>query len=241
MMLPLLRIGVLALLYMSATASHAQSVDLSLQSDGSLSLSVIQLFLAISVLSIAPGIVISLTCFPFVVTVLSILRQAIGLQQAPPNMLIVILSVFISYFVMAPVLNSSWEAVNVSIEEDNVDYADLISNAYQPFKEFMESRLDPEDYLVVAQQGEPQSGLRPTEPHVLIPSFLISEVSRAFQVGFLVYIPFLIIDLVVAAVLMSMGMMMVPPAVVSLPFKLAFFVVADGWLLITQALIGSYG
>jgi flagellar biosynthesis protein FliP len=221
----------------------AQDLSISLGDGGSLSSRSIQLILLLTVLSLAPGIAIMVTCFPFLVTVLSILRQAIGLQQSPPNMLIVSLALFLTYFVMEPVFTQAWVTGISPMIEEQIDMETAMSRTLVPFREFMAARVDPETFREMADlRPETQSlSADPDAPlSVLIPSFLLSEISRAFQIGFLVFLPFLIIDLVVAAILMSMGMMMVPPAIVSLPFKLAFFVVADGWSLVASALVRSY-
>jgi flagellar biosynthetic protein FliP len=223
--------------------SFAQDITLSLGDDGSISARSIQLILLITVLSLAPGLAIMVTCFPFLVTVLAILRQAIGLQQSPPNMLIVSLALFLTYFVMEPVFTEAWETGINPLMEETIDVETAMTRALLPFRGFMAARLDPDTFRAMADLRPDAVSIQagPDAPlSVLVPSFLLSEISRAFQIGFLVFLPFLIIDLVVAAILMSMGMMMVPPAIVSLPFKLAFFVVADGWSLIASALVRSY-
>ncbi len=221
----------------------AQDITLSLGDGSSLSATSIQLILLITVLSLAPGLIIMVTCFPFLVTVLAILRQAIGLQQSPPNMLIVSLALFLTYFVMEPVFQDAWQnGINPMINEQ-IDTQTAFVRTMEPFRRFMARRVDPDTYTSMAELRPDiaSDDLAPDAPlSVLVPSFLLSEIARAFQIGFLVFLPFLIIDLVVAAVLMSMGMMMVPPAIVSLPFKLAFFVIADGWSLIASALVRSY-
>jgi flagellar biosynthetic protein FliP len=226
-----------------ADPAQAQELTLDLGDGESISARSIQLILLITVLSIAPGVAIMITCFPFIVTVLSILRQAIGMQQSPPNMLIVSLALFLTYFVMEPVFRAAWSDGISPLMEGALPLEEALRLAMEPFRGFMVHRVDPETF-------ETMAALRPDNADiprgqdapfsVLIPSFMLSEVARAFQIGFLVFMPFLIIDLVVAAVLMSMGMMMVPPAIVSMPFKLAFFVVADGWSLIAGALVRSY-
>ncbi|NUH66767.1 flagellar type III secretion system pore protein FliP [Sulfitobacter sp. S0837] len=221
----------------------AQEFSLSLGNDGSISARTIQLFALITVLSLAPGLAIMVTCFPFIVTVLSILRQAIGLQQSPPNMLIVSLALFLSYFIMEPVFTAAWENGIEPLTNEQIDIETAFARTLAPFRSFMAARLDPDTFFAMAELRPGTLSAEPTADaplSVLIPSFLLSEIARAFQIGFLIYLPFLIIDLVVAAILMSMGMMMVPPAVVSLPFKLAFFVVADGWSLIAGSLVRSY-
>ena len=216
----------------------AQELTLDL-GDDSLSGRAIQLIALITVLSLAPGLAVMITCFPFVVTVLSILRQALGLQQAPPNMLIVSLALFLTYFVMAPVFAAAYEAGIAPLISGALTPEEAIPAAYAPFRDFMTNRVDPDTLRSLAELREVAPGDTP-DASILIPAFMLSEVERAFQIGFLIFLPFLVIDLVVAAVLMSMGMMMVPPALVSLPFKLAFFVVADGWSLISEALVRSY-
>jgi flagellar biosynthesis protein FliP len=217
----------------------AQAVTLDLGDETSLTARALQLIALITVLSLAPGLAIMITCFPFIVTVLSILRQAIGLQQSPPNMLIVSLALFLTYFVMAPVFEAAYTIGIAPLIAGELDPQDALAAAYGPFRGFMLNRVEI-DTLQSLAQLRGVADITDPDASILIPAFMLSEVERAFQIGFLIFLPFLIIDLVVAAILMSMGMMMVPPAIVSLPFKLAFFVVADGWALITGALVRSY-
>ncbi|MDW3223532.1 MAG: flagellar type III secretion system pore protein FliP [Paracoccaceae bacterium] len=222
---------------------RAQDLSFSLGDGDSISARTIQLFVLITVLSLAPGLAIMVTCFPFIVTVLSILRQAIGLQQSPPNMLIVSLALFLTFFVMEPVFVDAWTNGIVPLNDEIIDIETAFVRTVEPFRIFMAARIDSETFFAMAELRPDtiDTSLSPEAPlSVLVPSFLLSEISRAFQIGFLVFLPFLIIDLVVAAVLMSMGMMMVPPVIVSLPFKLAFFVIADGWSLIAGSLVKSY-
>lgn len=194
---------------------------------------------AITALSLAPGIAIMVTCFPFIVTVLSILRSTLGLQQSPPNMLIVALSVFLTWFIMDPVLREIWADAGQPLQAGAITLSEAFERAIPPIRDFMLARVSP-DTLAAMAEVAPDPALPPERLPVLIPSFMLSELQRAFQIGFLIALPFLVIDLVVAAVLMSMGMMMVPPVVVSLPFKLGFFVVVDGWGMIASALVRSY-
>lgn len=219
----------------------AQNVSIDFGDQGSLTLRTVQLFTVITVLSLAPGLAIMITCFPFMVTVFSILRQAIGLQQAPPNMMIVSLALFLTYFVMEPVAREAWALGVEPLIDGTVSPEQAFANGFEPFRAFMMNRVDADTMTTLSalreQTGQP---LEKQGNSVLVPAFMLSEIQRAFEVGFLVFLPFLIIDLVVAAILMSMGMMMVPPAIVSLPFKLAFFVVADGWGLLSGALVKSY-
>ena len=227
-----------------ASAAAAQSLDQILLQPGSLSGRAVQLFLAVTVLSLVPALAVMVTCFPFIVTVLSILRQAIGLQQAPPNMLIVSLALFLTYFVMDPVFQAAWTGGVKPLIDGQMDLETAFTASLAPFRGFMANRIDPETFRTLADLRPPTPGTATlsadSDLSLLVPSFLLSEIARAFEIGFLIYLPFLIIDLVVAAILMAMGMMMVPPAVVSLPFKLAFFVVADGWTLVSSALVRSY-
>lgn len=226
-----------------ALPASAQEITLNLGGDGSLAGSSMLLIAGITLLSLAPGLAIMITCFPFIVTVLSILRQAMGLQQSPPNMLIVSLSLFLTWFVMEPTFMASWNDGIQPLIAGSMDMQAAFEHGIAPFRAFMAGRTDPDTFqqLAALREGAGYTGeLRAAPLSVLVPSFMLSEITRAFEIGFLVFLPFLIIDLVVSAVLMSMGMMMVPPAVVALPFKLAFFVVANGWVLISGALVRSY-
>ncbi|MCA8878635.1 MAG: flagellar type III secretion system pore protein FliP [Rhodobacteraceae bacterium] len=232
-----------ACICLTAGAASAQGLNDLLLSPDSISARTIQLFLLVTVLSLAPALAIMVTCFPFIVTVLSILRQAIGLPQAPPNMLIISLALFLTYFVMDPVFQAAWSQGISPLIDGRIDVETAFTATLVPFRGFMANRIDPGTFEALAELRGPATATAITPDaalSLLIPSFLLSEIARAFEIGFLIYLPFLIIDLVVAAILMSMGMMMVPPAVVSLPFKLAFFVVADGWTLVSSALVRSY-
>lgn len=233
----------LTLIFINPGTVTAQDVTLSIGEDGSLATRSVQLIVLITLLSLVPGLAVMITCFPFIVTVLSILRQAIGLQQSPPNMLIISLALFLTWFVMDPVLTEAWTQGGAPYSAGELELEPALTAALDPFRTFMFGRVDPDTLQSLASLRDlTTSGMdsRSTPLSILVPSFLLSEVERAFQIGFLIFLPFLIIDLVVAAILMSMGMMMVPPAIVSLPFKLAFFVVADGWALISGALVRSY-
>jgi flagellar biosynthetic protein FliP len=229
-------------LLLAGGAAMAQDIAIDLGEGQSFSLRTVQLFLLITLLSLAPGLAIMVTCFPFMVTVLSILRQAIGVQQAPPNMMIVSLALFLTYFVMEPVFTRAWQDGISPMVEGELQPEEAFAPTMAPFRTFMEGRADPATIAMLREAAparfDPESPALPLP--VLVPAFLLSEIRRGFEVGFLIFLPFLVIDLVIAAVLMSMGMMMVPPAIVSLPFKLAFFVIADGWTLLAGALVRSY-
>jgi flagellar biosynthesis protein FliP len=234
-------LGMALTLLLFASPALAQQFTLDLGEGPTLSGRVIQLFSLVTVLSLVPGIAVMVTCFPFIVTVLSILRQAIGLQQSPPNMMIISLALFLTWFVMEPVFTEAWVKGIQPLTENKLPVEEAMTLTIAPFRVFMAARMDPETFATM-QAMRPGQVSAPVDASLslLVPSFLLSEIQRAFEIGFLIYLPFLIIDLVVAAVLMSMGMMMVPPAVVSMPFKLAFFVVADGWALVSSALVRSF-
>ena len=229
-------------LLLSALPAAAQDLTLSL-GDQTLTGQSLLLIALVTVLSLAPGLAVMVTCFPFIVTVLSILRQAIGLQQSPPNMLIVSLALFLTWFIMEPVFSEAWAVGVQPLIAGTVDLPTAFERGIAPFRAFMSARIEADTFLSLASLRPETATLSDAETaplSLLVPSFMLSEIARAFEIGFLIYLPFLIIDLVVSAVLMSMGMMMVPPAIVALPFKLAFFVVADGWSLISGALVRSY-
>ena len=231
----------LLILALGVAPAMAQQLTLDMGDGASLSGRAVQLLALVTVLSLVPGLAIMVTCFPFIVTVLSILRQAIGLQQSPPNMLIVSLALFLTWFVMEPVFTEAWQTGIQPLSESRISFEEGFKATMVPFRAFMAARMDADTFASMQALRPGESGT-PLEANLslLVPSFLLSEIQRAFEIGFLIYLPFLIIDLVVAAVLMSMGMMMVPPAVVSMPFKLAFFVVADGWALVSGALVRSF-
>ncbi len=220
----------------------AQQLSIDLGAQDTLTLRGVQLFVLITLLSIAPALAIMITCFPFMVTVLSILRQAIGLQQAPPGMLIVSLALFLTYFVMEPVFSQAWSNGVAPLLNGKIAVEQAFPLVMAPFRQFMTARTDADTLsaLTSALSVPRLDANGAISLSVLLPAFMLSEIQRAFEIGFLIFLPFLIIDLVVAAVLMSMGMLMVPPAIVSLPFKLAFFVVSNGWGLLAGALVRGY-
>ena len=228
-------------LILSLLPSVVMAQDLGEALGAGLGENAVMLVLLLTALSLAPGIAIMVTAFPFIVTVLSILRQAIGLQQAPPNMLMVSLALFLTWFVMEPVIQQSWTEGVEPLNNGQMDLATAVPAMAEPFRQFMAARVDPDTFAALRHLRPGVTAPPATAPFSLLtPAFVLSEIARAFQIGFLIFLPFLIIDLVVAAVLMAMGMMMVPPAIVSLPFKLAFFVVADGWTLLSSALVRGY-
>jgi len=203
---------------------------------------VLQIFLLMTVLSLAPAILIMVTSFTRIVIVLSLLRRALGTMQMPPNQVMIGLALFLTFFVMAPV----WHKINQSALQPYLDKKignqQALQNATAPLREFMFKQTRKKDlrlFVDIAKLKRPEN-IADIPTTVLIPSFIISEVKTAFQIGLLLYVPFLIIDMVVASVLLSMGMMMLPPIMVSLPFKLMLFVLADGWYLLVGSLVKGF-
>lgn len=223
-------------------AAVGQSLAIDLGPEGQMTPRLIQLFAIVTVLSLAPGILMMVTCFPFIVTVLSILRQAIGVQQAPPNMMIVSLALFLTVFVMEPVFDQAWrEGIQPYMDAD-ITEEQALDRTLSPFRSFMEARVKDNHSSLMLDLAKDRIGEDERIPlAALLPAFMITEIERAFQFGFVIFLPFLVIDIVVASILMAMGMIMVPPVMVALPFKLAFFTVSDGWELIAGAMVRSYG
>ena len=204
---------------------------------------VLQIFLLMTVLSLAPAILIMVTSFTRIVIVLSLLRRALGTMQMPPNQVMIGLALFLTFFVMAPV----WQQINQNALQPYLDEKignqQALQNAVAPLRTFMFKQTREKDlalFVDIAKLERPKN-VEDIPTTVLIPSFIISEVKTAFQIGLLLYVPFLIIDMVVASVLLSMGMMMLPPIMVSLPFKLMLFVLADGWYLLVGSLVKGFG
>ncbi len=237
----------LRVLLVAAVAVGAQGLPrLSLQVDdakrgGDAAVS-LQLIFLLTVLSLAPSILIMMTSFTRIVVVLSFLRTAIGTQQMPPNQLLVGLSLFLTFFVMAPV----WDRVNNEalqpLMADRIPYREAMDRGMQPLREFMLKQTREKDlalFVRLAKMHQPRT-VDDIPNSCVIPAFIISELRTAFQIGFILFIPFLVIDLVVSSILLSMGMMMLPPVMVSLPFKLLLFVLVDGWNLIVQSLVKSF-
>ncbi len=218
------------------------SVDVDQNADSGKTGVVMQIFLLLTVLSLAPSILVMVTSFTRIAIVLSLLRQAIGSNQLPPNQIIVGLSLFLTFFIMAPVWqNVHQEAVKPYLANE-IGAQDAFEKALVPVRKFMARQTREKDLALminVAKLERPKN-IEAVPFHVLVPSFIISELKTAFQIGFMLYVPFLIIDMVVASVLLSMGMMMLPPVMVSLPFKLMIFVLTDGWYLIVGSLVKSF-
>ncbi len=203
---------------------------------------VLQIFLLMTILSLAPAILVMLTSFTRCVIVLSLLRRALGTMQMPPNQVIVGLALFLTFFIMTPVWNQINQRALQPYLKKKINHQQALQNAVSPLRDFMFKQTRKKDlalFVDIARLKRPHNVTEiPTT--VLIPSFIISEVKTAFQIGLLLYVPFLIIDMVVASVLLSMGMMMLPPIMVSLPFKLMLFVLADGWYLLVGSLVKGF-
>ncbi len=205
--------------------------------------SALQVLFLLTILSVAPAILLMTTCFTRIVIVLGFIRQALGTQNMPPTQVILGLSLFLSFFVMAPTLNQiNTEALQPYMNEE-IDQPEALEKALQPMREFMFSQVREDELFLlteISMNTEPvDKDDIPTM--TLIPAFMLSELKRAFQMGFMIYIPFLVIDMIVASILMSMGMMMLPPVIISMPFKLLLFVLVDGWSLVVGSLIKSFG
>jgi len=223
-------------------AALAQAINVNLGTGAGLTERVVQLVGLMTVLSLAPSIVIMTTAFVRIVVVLSLLRTALGLQQAPPNSVIISLAIFLTAIVMQPTLQKSYDEGIKPLMDQQMELPAAFDAAGAPVKAFMLSQVDREDLALFIKLSKIPKPAKATDTplQVVTPAFMISELKRAFEIGFLLFIPFLVIDLVVASVLMSMGMMMLPPVVVSLPFKLIFFVLVDGWRLVAGSLVQSF-
>ena len=203
---------------------------------------IIQLILMLTVLSLAPSILIMMTSFTRIVVVFSFLRTAMGLQQTPPNTVLISLAMFMTLFIMQPVFEKAYNTAFVPLMEQDITEVEAFEIGVRPFKEFMLNNTRETDlslFFDLSKEGVVPE-VKDTPLHIVIPAFMISELKRAFEIGFLIFMPFLIIDLVTASILMSMGMMMLPPVMISLPFKIIFFVLVDGWYLLTGSLIQSF-
>lgn len=202
----------------------------------------IQILMLMTLLSLLPAALLAMTSFTRVVVVLAILRQALGTAQTPSNQIILGLALFLSLFIMAPVLEQAYDTGLKPYMEETIDFDEALINVEAPFREFMLEQVREADLIMFSELGG-YDGFQSEDEvplKILLPSFLTSELKTAFQIGFLVFIPFLVIDLVVASVLMSMGMMMLSPMLISLPFKIMLFVLIDGWSLIVGTLAASF-
>jgi flagellar biosynthetic protein FliP len=202
----------------------------------------VKLLLLLTVLTIAPSILIMLTSFTRIVIVLSFVRTGLGTQQTPPNQVIIGLSLFLTFFIMAPTLSQVNDEALKPLFNNEINLEQAYSKAVVPFKEFMSKYTRQEDLALFLEYtgAEPPESVEDIPLSALVPAFTISELKTAFQIGFMIFIPFLVIDMVVASVLMSMGMMMLPPVMISLPFKILLFVLVDGWHLVVKSLLQTF-
>lgn len=235
--------GLLALLAPGEVLAQALTFDLGAETAGTTTGRIIQLIALITILSLAPSILVMMTSFTRIVVVLSFLRTAMGLQQTPPNSVVVSLALFLTAFVMMPTMEAVYDQALAPLIAEDIDEFEAFDRAQVPVRDFMLRHVRENDlrlFLDLTDAAEVE-GPEATPMRALIPAFMISELRRAFEIGFLLFLPFLIIDMVVASILMSMGMMMLPPVMISLPFKLIFFVLVDGWYMVAGSLVQSYG
>lgn len=241
-------LGVVAAVMLTVMAGQAvaQSVTLDLgkgAGEPGTASRLIQLTALITVLSLAPSLLVMVTAFTRIIVVLSLLRGALGAQGTPPNTVLIGLGLFLTFFVMQPVFEQSWVQGVAPMLDGHVSEMEGLKAAAEPFRTFMLANARPADvatFLHLANMPQPKVPAE-TPWRVIMPAFMIGELSRGFEMGFLLYLPFLVIDLVTASVLMSLGMMMLPPATISLPFKLIFFVMVDGWQMVAGGLVRSFG
>jgi len=231
-----------AILMAEPAAAQTFSLDFGKGDPGSTTSRVIQLLLLMTVLSVAPAILMMITAFTRIVTVLSILRRAIGTNTSPPNVVMMSLAIFMTAFIMAPQFEASWNDGVKPLMEGKISEVEAFDRGMKPFHAFMMKHVREKDLSLFMNMNNTPTVEKPedTPLQALIPAFMISELRRAFEIGFLIYIPFIIIDMVISSVLMSMGMMMLPPTMLSLPFKLIFFVLVDGWYVLIGSLVQSF-
>ncbi|HEY8190522.1 MAG TPA: flagellar type III secretion system pore protein FliP [Micavibrio sp.] len=226
--------------------AFAQSVTLDMGADdqpGTVTGRLVQMVAILTVLSLAPSILIMMTSFTRIIVVLSFLRTAIGIQQTPPNTVIISLAMFLTFFVMAPTLQACYDNAVKPLMAEEIDELTAFNRGIEPFRDFMLKHTRETDLVMFTElsQKGPYEKPEAIPLQVVIPAFMISELRRAFEIGFMLFLPFLVIDMVTASILMSMGMMMLPPVMISLPFKIIFFVLVDGWHLVAGSLIQSFG
>jgi flagellar biosynthetic protein FliP len=226
-----------------AAPAMAQSINIDIgEGGGSVTGRIFQLVALITVLSLAPSLLVMVTSFTRLVVVFSILRTALGAQQTPPNTVLISLALFLTFFIMQPVMEEVYANGIEPLIAEEITEQQALERSLAPIRTFMLAHVRPQDLTLFMDIGDIPAVEDPSETpmRALIPAFMISELKRAFEIGFLVFLPFLVIDLVVASILMSMGMMMLPPVMISLPFKLIFFVLVDGWYMIVGSLVQSF-
>lgn len=239
----LLTLAAIILALLVPGLAFGQDISIDFGDDATLTERAVQLVGLVTLLSLAPSILVMVTSFTRIVVVLSLLRTAIGLQTAPPNSVMVSLALFLTIFIMGPTLQQSYDQGIAPLLAGEIEIEAAFEAASGPVSTFMLANVREQDLMLfydLSGQDRPADATEAVPLNILVPAFMISELRRAFEIGFLIFLPFVIIDMVVASVLMSMGMMMLPPVVVSLPFKLIFFVLVDGWSLVAGALVRSF-
>jgi flagellar biosynthetic protein FliP len=238
----LLAVGVLLLTWSQPAWAQSFSVDLGQGGQAGTTSRLIQITVAMTVLSLAPSLLVMMTAFTRIVIVLSLLRSGIGAQGTPPNTVIIGLALFLTFFVMQPTLEQAWTAGLLPMARGETNEMDGLRATAEPFRKFMLLNARSADLTSFLDLGKLDAPAKAEDMpwRALVPAFMVGELRRAFEMGFLLFLPFLVIDMVVASVLMSMGMMMLPPTTVSLPFKLVFFVLVDGWRLVAGSLVQSF-
>jgi flagellar biosynthesis protein FliP len=232
----------LALLVPGPALAQSFSLDLGHAGDSGATAHLVQITALFTALSLAPSLLVMVTAFTRIVVVLSLLRGALGAQGTPPNTVLIGLALFLTFFVMQPTFEQAWIQGILPMQQGKLAELDALQKAAEPFRGFMVANVRPTDLGLFLDIGHLPAAANPAQPpwRALIPAFMVGELRRAFEMGFLLYLPFTIIDLVVASVLMSLGMMMLPPNGVSLPFKLIFFVMVDGWRMVAGSLTQSF-
>jgi flagellar biosynthetic protein FliP len=244
MPLRLILAGAFILLTSGANAQLADLQTLLPSGEGAISGRMIQLVVLLTVLSLAPGLLIMVTSFTRFVVAFSFLRSGLGLQSTPANIFLISLSLFMTFFVMGPTFDKAWNEGVRPLTENRISETEAFTKTTEPFRDFMLTHVRPKDLqmfsdLAAVNYPKPEEGEK-IDLRILIPAFMISELRRGFEIGFLIALPFLVIDMIVATLVMSMGMMMMPPTVLALPFKILFFVLIDGWNILVSGLVRSY-
>jgi flagellar biosynthetic protein FliP len=234
-----------ALLLAGSSAAFAQQIDLGgiAQADGTTVGYIIQMFGLLTILSVAPGLLIMTTSFTRFIIAFSILRAGIGLQTTPANLVLISLSLFMTFYVMSPTFDQAWTNGVRPLMDNQITQAEAVDRISGPFRDFMMKNVRQKDFDLFADLARERGQTVAPETvdlRILVPAFMISEIRRGFEIGFLIVLPFLVIDLIVSTITMAMGMMMLPPTVVSLPFKILFFVLIDGWNLLVGSLVRSF-
>lgn len=236
-----------SMLLASAVPAMAQQIGLPFdakQINGETASYIIQMFGLLTVLAVAPGLLIMVTSFTRFVIAFSILRSGMGLQSTPANIILISLSLFMTFYVMSPVLDRAWEQGIMPLNRNEISQGEALARVAEPFRVFMLDNVRPKDLELFAdiarERGQTVEVDNKIDLRILVPAFMISEIRRGFEIGFLIVLPFVVIDLVVATITMAMGMMMLPPTVIALPFKILFFVLIDGWNLLVGSMVRSF-